>query len=139
MAQFDSGSETRKTSVDARITYGKAPPAGEKSYNYLYELPNGQTQRTNFETEDFTFPVTDVRSVQPFTLKGNGFQLEKLDQPGDVQWGVEEQVPYSSLCHCPSPPGLLPPFVTDICIYIAIYTYFGSANLHQMLIWPVLH
>ena len=100
MAQFDSGTEARKTSVDARITYGKAPPAGEKSYNYLYKLPKGQTQRTNFETEDFTFPVTDVRSVQPFTLKGNGFQLEKLDQPGDVQWDVEEQVPHSSLCPC---------------------------------------
>ena len=134
MAQFDSGSETRKTSVDARITYGKAPPAGEKSYNYLYELPKGQTQRTNFETEDFTFPVTDVRSVQPFTLKGNGFQLEKLDQPGDVQWDVEEQVPHSSLFQYPACCHL-----TDICIYIAIYTYFGSANLHQMLIWRVLH
>ena len=102
MAQFDSGSETRKTSVDARITYGKAPPAGEKSYNYLYELPKGQTQRTNFETEDCTVPVTDVRSVQPFTLKGNGFQLEKLDQPGDVQWDVEEQVPHSSLFQYPA-------------------------------------
>lgn len=135
MAQFDSGSETRKTSVDARITYGKAPPAGEKSYNYLYELPKGQTQRTNFETEEFTFPVTDVRSVQPFTLKGNGFQLEKLDQPGDVQWDVEEQVPHSSLFQYPACCHL----VTDICIYIAIYTYFGSANLHQMLIWRVLH
>ena len=138
MAQFDSGSETRKTSVDARITYGKAPPAGEKSYNYLYELPKGQTQRTNFETEDFTFPVTDVRSVQPFTLKGNGFQLEKLDQPGDVQWDVEEQVPHSSLLQYPAGCHLVS-HVTPICIYIAIYTYFGSASLHQMLIWPVLH
>jgi len=110
MAQFDSGTEARKTSVDARITYGKAPPAGEKSYNYLYELPKGQAKRTNFETEDFTFPVTDVRSVQPFTLKGNGFQLEKLDQPGDVQWDFEEQVPHSSLCQCPEPTQLAATF-----------------------------
>ena len=36
--------------------------------------------------------VTDMRSVKPFTLTQNGFQLERLPSPAEVQWDEEEQV-----------------------------------------------
>ena len=36
--------------------------------------------------------VTDLRSApQPFNLRDNGFQLEKLEVPKDVDWQDEEQ------------------------------------------------
>lgn len=37
--------------------------------------------------------VTDLRSIpEPFTLQRNGFQLERLEVPADVDWENDEQV-----------------------------------------------
>lgn len=40
--------------------------------------------------------VTDLRSSsQPFTLRDNGFQLEKLEVPKDVDWQNEKQASHA--------------------------------------------
>lgn len=78
-------------SVEARVAYGKAPPAGEEAFKYLYKVPEGQ-RSTNREAEQIAMPVTDLRSVKPFTLTRNGFQLERLRHPAPVQWDNAEEV-----------------------------------------------
>ena len=83
--------QPEQASIEAQITYGKAPPAGEDSFKYVYKIPDGQ-RVTNFEAEQFPMSVTDMRSVKPFTLTQNGFQLERLPSPAEVQWDEEEQV-----------------------------------------------
>ena len=83
--------QPEQASIEAQITYGKAPPAGEDSFKYVYKIPDGQ-RVTNFEAEQFPTSVTDMRSVKPFTLTQNGFQLERLPCPAEVQWDEEEQV-----------------------------------------------
>ena len=98
--------QTESSSVQAQITYGKPPPDGEKSYNYIYELPKGQTKRTNFETEDYTLPITDLRQVEPFDLTRNGFQLEKLQDPHEVDWDNDENVSVHSVVVIASGSGL---------------------------------
>ena len=88
MVQFQSQTGH---SVQAVINYGTAPPKGETPYNYIAQPPEG-IPRTNFGSEEVSLPVTDLRSVDPFSLKRNGFQLERFDDPGAVQWDDEEQV-----------------------------------------------
>ena len=83
--------QSRKGSVDAQFTYSKSPADGEQLYIYVNELANGG-KRTNFETGSFTLPVTSLRTVRPFTLTRNGFQLETLQHPSEVQWDKEDQV-----------------------------------------------
>ncbi len=47
---------------------------------------------SNLEFERHDVAVTDLRSVpEPFSLQQNGFQLERLDVPSDVDWAIEEQ------------------------------------------------
>ena len=37
--------------------------------------------------------VTDLRSApQPFTLRDNGFQLERFEVPKDIDWENEQEV-----------------------------------------------
>lgn len=59
-------------------------------FKYIYKVPDGQ-RITKFEAEQFTTSVTDMRSVKPFTLTQNGFQLERLPSPAEVQWDEEKQ------------------------------------------------
>lgn len=66
-------------------------PQPEKILECVNKIPDGQRD-TNFEAEPFTMSVTDMRSVKPFTLTQNGFQLERLPSPAEVQWDEEEQV-----------------------------------------------
>ena len=89
MAHFTSQSD--QASVEARITYNKAPPAGEEAFKYLYKVPEGQ-KNTNHEAEQFAMPVTDLRRAKPFTLTRNGFQLEQLKHPAPVLWDNAEEV-----------------------------------------------
>ncbi len=89
MVQFTP--QVEQVSVEAQITYSKPPPQGEKAFRRLYKVPEGQ-KSTNYESEQFSVAVTDIRSVNPFTLTRNGFQLEQLRNASDVQWDNEEQV-----------------------------------------------
>ena len=89
MAHFTPHSD--QASVEARITYNKAPPAGEEAFKYLYKVPEGQRNK-NHEAQQIVMPITDLRHVKPFTLTRNGFQLEQLKHPAPVQWGNAEEV-----------------------------------------------
>ena len=83
--------QSHRRSVNAQFTYSKSPADGEQAYFYINDLANGG-KRTNLETGSFTFPVSNLRTVQPFSLTRNGFQLETLQHPGEVQWDKEDQV-----------------------------------------------
>ena len=50
-------------------------------------------EANNLNPQQHDVTVTDLRSVpEPFTLQRNGFQLERLRVPPDVNWEDEEQV-----------------------------------------------
>lgn len=83
--------QSRNGSVSAQLTYSKSPADGEQLYIYVNALANGG-KRTNFETGSFTLPVTNLRTIRPFTLTRNGFQLETLQHPSEVRWEKEDQV-----------------------------------------------
>ena len=52
----------------------------------------GVDKASNLEYQESDVKVTDLRSAtQPFNLRDNGFQLEKLEVPKDVDWQDEEQ------------------------------------------------
>jgi hypothetical protein len=52
----------------------------------------GVDKASNLEYQESDVTVTDLRSApQPFNLRDNGFQLEKLEVPKDVDWQDEEQ------------------------------------------------
>ena len=60
---------------------------------------------SNLEFERHDVTVTDLRSVpEPFSLQQNGFQLERLEVPSDVDWSIEEQAstppPTIESCFC---------------------------------------
>ncbi len=77
----------------AAVRYAKKPAPGKDLHVYLYELPEGVEDANNLEYELHDVTVTDLHtSPQSFDLQGNGFQLEKLDVPKDVDWDNEEEV-----------------------------------------------
>lgn len=71
----------------------KQAKEGGELYSYAYELPEGVDRASNLEYELHDVTVTDIRSTsQPFTLQENGFQLERLEVPKDIDWNNEEEV-----------------------------------------------
>ena len=47
----------------------------------------------NLDPKQYDVTVADLRSApEAFTLQRNGFQLERLEVPSDVDWDNEEQV-----------------------------------------------
>ena len=75
------------------VRYVKQAKDGEDLRVYAYELPEGVDRASNLEYELHDVTVTDVRSApQPFSLQENGFKLEKLEVPKDVDWDNEEEV-----------------------------------------------
>ena len=75
------------------VRYVKQAKEGEDLRVYAYELPEGVDRASNLEYELHDVTVTDVRSApQPFTLQENGFKLERLEVPKDVDWDNEEEV-----------------------------------------------
>ena len=70
----------------------KQAKEGEDLRVYAYELPEGVDRASNLEYELHDVTVTDVRSApQPFSLQENGFKLEKLEVPKDVDWDNAEE------------------------------------------------
>ena len=83
-------------SVNAKVQYVKPAPNGEELFIYLYEKPEGVGRVTNLEHIECEVPFTDLRTVEDqsgeFTLQRNGFQLEKLHVPSDIDWQNEQDV-----------------------------------------------
>ena len=60
---------------------------------YKYELPAGAAKSSNLEVNEVEVDITDLRTVkEPFDIVQNGFQLERLNVPDDINWDVDTDV-----------------------------------------------
>ena len=79
--------------VHAPLQYVKAPRNGEELFVYKYELPEGLDRPSNLEIDEVDVDFTDLRTVQePFDILRNGFQLERMEVPNDVNWDDDTDV-----------------------------------------------
>ena len=87
-------------SVNARVQYVQPPPKREELFTYVYEKPENVDRTSNLEHVNTEVPFTDLRTIEDqsgeFTLGRNGFQLEKLHVPSDIDWDDDDDV--SSRC-----------------------------------------
>lgn len=83
-------------SINAKVNYIQPSAHGEELYAYLYEKPESVSKVTNLEHVEIEVPITDLRTIEdergPFTLHDNGFQLEKLHVPSDIDWTNDDEV-----------------------------------------------
>ena len=83
-------------SVNAKVNYVKPSPNGEELFTYLYEKPEDVSTVTNLEHIETEVPFTDLRTIEDqqgqFTLQRNGFQLEPLHVPSDINWTNDDEV-----------------------------------------------
>ena len=83
-------------SVNAKVQYVKPAPNGEDLFIYLYEKPENVDRVTNIEHIETEVPFTDLRTIEnqsgEFTIERNGFQLDKLHVPSDVDWDSDKDV-----------------------------------------------
>ena len=78
----------QKTSnfVQTELTFIKAPEPATQYYAKLSPLGPGE-QRTNLQFEAQRAQIYDMRQQsQRFNLRDNGFQLERLVVPDDIDW-----------------------------------------------------
>ena len=92
-------------SVLAKVQYVKPAPNNEELFIYLYEKPEHIDRVTNLEHIEAEVPFTDLRTVEnqsgEFTIQRNGFQLEKLHVPSDIDWDNDEDVSRSASLRLP--------------------------------------
>ena len=78
------------------MQYVKPAPNGEDLFIYLYEKPENVDRVTNIEHIETEVPFTDLRTIEnqsgEFTIERNGFQLDKLHVPSDVDWDSDKDV-----------------------------------------------
>ena len=83
-------------SVNAKVQYVKPAPNGEDLFIYLYEKPENVDRVTNIEHIETEVPFTDLRTIEnqsgEFTIERNGFQLDRLHVPSDVDWDSDKDV-----------------------------------------------
>ena len=79
--------------VHAPLQYVKASRDGEELFVYKYELPQGIDKPSNLEIDEVDVDFTDLRTVEePFDILRNGFQLERLEVPNDIDWDDDKDV-----------------------------------------------
>ena len=85
-------------SVKAKVQYVKPAPDGEDLFIYLYEKPDNVDKVTNLVHVETEVPFTDLRTIEDqegrFTLEDNGFQLEQLHVPSDIDWDDDADVSF---------------------------------------------
>ena len=89
-----------QSTVQAPLEFGKRLSNGEEFYFYqTAELPENVQKRCNVNLEASLVTFSDLRKVpEPFTLLRNGFTLEKMQPPADMQWNdVTQVLPASSM------------------------------------------
>ena len=87
----DTSSYDLQRSVAAQLAYGARSSSGQGLFNYIDAVPEGE-QRTNIATGTHDLLIRGLRaSSEPLTLRQNGFQLEAVDVPDDVDWLDETQ------------------------------------------------
>lgn len=86
----------RAPSVKAKVQYVKPAPKGEDLFIYLYEKPDNVDKVTNLVHVETEVPFTDLRTIQDqegqFAIQRNGFQLEKMHVPSDIDWTNDDEV-----------------------------------------------
>lgn len=91
-------------SVNAKVQYVKPAPNGEDLFIYLYEKPENIDRVTNLEHVETEVPFTDLRTIESqsgeFTIEKNGFQLEKMHVPSDVDWDNDKDVSMLAQAAC---------------------------------------
>lgn len=81
------------TYVRAKLAYIRPPQVNEELYVYKYELPVGVDSPSNLQINEVKIPITDLRAVhENFTIERNGFQLEHLEVPADIDWENDHDV-----------------------------------------------
>ncbi|KAL3161264.1 hypothetical protein ABBQ38_009625 [Trebouxia sp. C0009 RCD-2024] len=82
--------------INAKVNYIQPSAHGEELYAYLYEKPESVSKVTNLEHVEIEVPMTDLRTIEDkkgrFTLHDNGFQLEQLHVPSDIDWTNNAEV-----------------------------------------------
>ncbi len=125
-------------SVNARVQYVQPPPKGEELFTYVYEKPESVHRTSNLEHVNTEVGFTDLRTIEDqsgeFTLDKNGFQLEKLHVPSDIDWDNDDDV--SSLCNPRSSPyACLPtqvlPFTPASCCHLADVTVCSHETIDE--------
>ena len=90
---------TATSSVKARVDYARLAPDGKELFWSVYEKPKELDRATNLECVGTEVCITDLRPIEReqgrFTLADNGFQLEKLDVPADIDWADDDDVSLS--------------------------------------------
>lgn len=82
--------------IRAPLQYVRPTRDGEELFVYKYELPKGVTRPSNLEVDEVEVDFTDLRTVkEPFDIVRNGFQLERLEVPDDIDWDVDSDVGFS--------------------------------------------
>ena len=82
----------------AKVAYIKPSERDQELYVYKYELPAGVEEPTNLVFDEMEVPVADLRSVPAsFSLRDNGFQLERFSVARDVDWNDDSDVSFFSL------------------------------------------
>lgn len=87
--------------VTAPVVYTEEPPAGESLFSRV--PPEGGTLgpdeiRTNITRLPFDVHIQDLHELpRSWSIRKNGFQLEELKVPGNLDWNDPEQVQESLL------------------------------------------
>lgn len=124
--------------INAKVNYIQPSAHGEELYAYLYEKPESVSKVTNLEHVEIEVPMTDLRTIEDkkgrFTLHDNGFQLEQLHVPSDIDWTNNAEVGSASpSCFegCLQLPHVAhrPYYVRRICMQSTI----GQPMLHLMI------
>jgi hypothetical protein len=97
LTSTSQGSKLKSPEVQSTIGtvwYTKPPTSEEGLHIYIYKPQTGVDDKSSVSApEPHDVTVTDLRSVpKTFTLQRNGFQLEKLDVPKDIDWSNNEEV-----------------------------------------------
>lgn len=86
---------TESHSTTASIHYTVPTANGEDLFNRIGAEGSSASNdiRTNVRREPYQVQVRDLRSAQQdFNLRDNGFQLERLDVPANIDWTDASQV-----------------------------------------------
>ncbi len=126
-------------SVNARVQYVQPPPKSEELFTYVYEKPENVDRISNLEHVDTEVPFTDLRTIEDqsgeFTLERNGFQLEELHVPSDIDWDDDDDV--SSLCNprrspASSAPTIYPHILLFEHCHLLQYRPYHSIHTRQL-------
>ena len=86
--------------VAARLTYARGPSDSTEMFYRVRQLKEGE-ERSNIEDFNLETRIQDMRTIeQPFTLDENGFQLERLAVPDDIDWSSDDEVNRQYLHWC---------------------------------------